>query len=387
MTEGYLDKVLGCIIGSAVGDSLGMATEFRTPEYIHGLLNGKEWIEDMMPLKGIGAGPQGIWLADAPRGTGTDDTRYNHIFIQCVIKNKGYINPQLLAMEYVERYRNLKKYVPDYFTEEDIEKIAVPFYRRLYLRGSAFLGIDDPETYDGLPLWVARNLPTSPSLSGLISLQSAGLLYADASEKAYKKAYELSLVTDVGFAHDATAALAATVSAALSERTDPLEILEIGMKTNPFRFNYRRISDGPPPGRVAASTTLPYLPMLLKMAEESKDDGELIVKLGRACECLQPFDAFDALCVPLTVIRYCKGDPVRSIILAANHKRVDEEGRLIRFRDTDCIAMVAGTIVGAIHGLSGFPKDWVRDTIEANKKVYDIDIEKDARDFYHAVYQ
>ena len=48
-----------------------------------------------------------MWQVGPPRGTGTDDTRNNQIFVECVNRNHGHINSQLLAMEYIERYRIL----------------------------------------------------------------------------------------------------------------------------------------------------------------------------------------------------------------------------------------------------------------------------------------
>jgi ADP-ribosylglycohydrolase len=392
MSDKLEDKVMGCIIGSAIGDAFGAVSEGRSREdFIKYSWNveGKEWLEDFVPSSHK-PHPEGIWVSDAPRGTGTDDTRFNNIFIECVVKNKGIINPHLLAFEYIERYRNMEKYVPGYFTNEDIEKLALPFYRTLYRRACIYLGNDAPELYEPydseerVPRYVineSAGYGDFPNISGLISLQSAGLLYSNEPEKAYKKAYELSTITDMGYARDATAMLAATVSAALNEKADPLQVLERGIKTNPFGLRNRRMMAN------QWWQHHPQLHELFKMADDSRDGKELILKLARACDHLHLFDPFDVLGVPLTVIRYCRGDPVRSIVLAANHRKVDGEGRLVRFRDTDCTAMVAGTIVGAINGLSSFPKDWIRDTIEANKKVYNIDLEKNSKAFYAALYQ
>lgn len=393
MVDELEDKVMGCIIGSVIGDAVGSVSEGLSREQFINLpwnINKKEWLEDMMPLQGRGPHPLGIWLADAPRGTGTDDTRMNNIFIECVIKNRGDINPHLLAFEYIERYRDIEKYVPEYFTSEDIEKLALPFYRSLFRRACIYLRIDAPELYEPfdtkerVPWYVieeSAGYGDFPNISGLISLQSAGLLYANEPEKAYKKAYELSTITDMGYARDATAILAATISAALSEKDNPLEVLERGIKTNPFGLRNRRMTAN------QWWQHYPQLHELFRMADESKDEKELILKLAKACNHLHLFDPFDVLGVPLTIIRYCKGDPVRSIIMAANHRKIDEEGRLIRFRDTDCTAMVAGAIVGAINGLTSFPKDWVKDAIEANKKVYNVDIEKNGKTFYAVLYQ
>jgi len=382
MAEDCLDKVLGCIFGATVGDSVGGPVEFKPPDFIHSLLNGEEWLEDMLPYR-QGAHPLGIWVANAPRGTGTDDTRLNHIFIESVIKNRGHISAELLALEYIYRYRNHETIYPKKYWS-----LAKEFLENPYICSCALLGFDDPEIYRGLPPHVAKNPPGLPNLMGLISLQSVGLLYPNDTQKAYAKAYELSSIMDIGFAHDATALLAATVSAAMSEEKKVEKIIERALKTNPFGFRNRRMTDASLSGHdfIDICFHTPTLPKFFEIVEKSRSERELILGLAKEGEYLHPFDPFDCLGVALAAIQYHKGDPVRSILAAANHRRVDGDGKLIRLRDVDCIAGVAGAIVGAINGLSAFPKDWVRDVAQANRDVYDIDIEKNARRFYDIVY-
>ena len=116
-----------------------------------------------------------------------------------------------------------------------------------------------------------------------------------------------------------------------------------------------------------------------------KREGTLLV-IARAAEPLHPFHVLDILGIPLACIRFTDGHPVRSILLAANHRRLDSAGELLAMRDVDCTAMVAGVIVGALHGVKAFPPEWVEAVISANKQVYGIDLEQNARAFYSAVY-
>lgn len=88
----------------------------------------------------------------------------------------------------------------------------------------------------------------------------------------------------------------------------------------------------------------------------------------------------------MAIIRFTNGDPIRSIIMAANHRRIDDKGVLITMRDVDCVAMVTGVLVGAINGVSGFRKDWIEDVLSANTDVYGFDILENAENFYETVY-
>jgi len=101
---------------------------------------------------------------------------------------------------------------------------------------------------------------------------------------------------------------------------------------------------------------------------------------------LHPYDPVDVLGVPLAALHYTDGDPIRTIVIAANDRDVDEQGEFSRLRDVDCTGSVAGAIVGALRGAEVFPRDWVEDTVAANKQVYGLDIEERAAQFDEAVY-
>jgi hypothetical protein len=78
--------------------------------------------------------------------------------------------------------------------------------------------------------------------------------------------------------------------------------------------------------------------------------------------------------VAVASLYFTEGDPKRSILIAANHRIIDMDGKLVRFRDNDCSAYFAGALVGVFRGLSGLPSDWTRKVIESNREIYGIDL-------------
>jgi len=72
--------------------------------------------------------------------------------------------------------------------------------------------------------------------------------------------------------------------------------------------------------------------------------------------------------------------------MAVNDRDIDDHGNLLQLRDVDCTGGVAGALVGALHGAGAFPEDWVADALKANKEIYGIDIEANARRFYETVH-
>ena len=381
MADNLLDKVLGAVIGATIGDSIGAVVEFNTRENMKKRLGGKEWIENMHSFMDIREGPFGVFKNDPPRGTGTDDTRLNQIFLESVIRNKSLISSQLLAIEYINRYQNPENYYPKTI---DLAKRHMSYF---YPVCCAYLGMKDLDISEVKehPIYLS-DMNGFPMLSGLLSLQSAGLLYQDEPIKAYEKTIELDLF-DIGYAKDATAILSAMVSSALSSRQrSASEIIDNGIKTNPYRL-------GGSEGKKRIMTCEdpffqdgPSLPRLFRAVDRSNTDREAVLSLARESQYLHPFDPLDILGVPMAIIRYTEGDPVRSLLMAANHRNVDEKGNLVSLRDIDCVAMVTGVLVGAMNGVESFPKNWVKDVISANIDVYGFNIEKTAKKFYKTVY-
>jgi ADP-ribosylglycohydrolase len=79
-------------------------------------------------------------------------------------------------------------------------------------------------------------------------------------------------------------------------------------------------------------------------------------------------------------------NPRDAILVAANHRDVDENGRLVRFRDNDCTGYVTGALAGAMAGSRKLPVDWIDKVIASNKEIYGIDIEANVHGFCTAVH-
>ncbi|MCJ7751645.1 MAG: ADP-ribosylglycohydrolase family protein, partial [Armatimonadetes bacterium] len=300
MRTGHYARILGCMLGNAIGDAFGGAVEFKSAQQIRDLTGGT-WVDEFLPYpQDHGTHPLGIWLAAAPRGTGTDDTRNNHLLVDCVVRNGGFVNSQLLAMEYIERYRERAGLRPEY------QDLAEQHYRWGFERACVHLGMRDfPPGVQAAAAYAQAN--RFPTLMGLISLAFAGLLYAGDPEKAYLKAIELNF-QDMGYALDATGMMAAMVSAALGGGLGGRELVRVGLETDPLGF-----------GRPEAGhrTLVDRLAELLRIAEAAESEQSLIDALARAVGPLHPYDPVDVLGVPLAAIHYTDGDPVRTIVIAA----------------------------------------------------------------------
>jgi ADP-ribosylglycohydrolase len=356
------------MVGSAIGDAFGAPVEFKSARDVRDLAGG-DWVDSLLPYpEDYAANPWAAWEQAPPRGTGTDDTRNNQIFVECVIRNGGSVNSQMLAIEYIQRCRDRAAFYPRH------QDLAERQYGWFYDQACAYLGMQESPTGPSLPaLSISAN--DFPRLAGLISLALAGLLYIGEPEKAYMKTLELDFL-DIGYARDATAMMAAMVSAALGGGLTGRQMIEAGLRTDPLGIGRTRSGD-----RIMSREISKFL----RIADRAADEHCLIDELAREVAHRHPFDPIDVLGIPVAAIYYSDGDPVRSIAMSANDRCLDAEGNFASLRDVDCTAGVAGALVGALGGADRLPEEWVSDTIAANKDVYGIDLEDNARRFYEAV--
>ena len=359
-SEELFEHLYGCMVGNAIGDAYGAVIEFADAEKVKRVTGG-DWLEDFLPYDADHpAHFLGVWEPSPPQGTGTDDTRNNHVFIECVLRNGGFINSHFLAMEYIDRYREPERFYPKH---PDMARNQYTFH---YGRSCAYLGMRDMPP--GMESWVMEAQGNArPSLSGLINLAFVGLLYPGEPEKAYRKAFELSFM-DTGYARDATAMLAAMISAGISGSADAHSMIRAGFDTDPYGYGGGRILTRKIRG-------------FMELADAARSERELVDALAREVTPLHPFDPIDILGVPVAALHFADGDPEGTIRIAANTRSVDNDGRLVRMRDVDCSAGVAGALVGALRGADAFPKEWVEDVLSANRAVNEIDILKNAQDF------
>jgi hypothetical protein len=360
-------KFLGCVVGAAVGDAVGAPLEFWESERIAQHPQGTQWIDDMLPFVGMETHPYGLWRKDPPKGTSTDDTRMNQVFIETVIKYGLLINSKLLAAEYVDRYVNRDQYYPGYH-ELSTQQFAWP------LTGACGqLGIECP-IHPGVPPYVLRSRAEGlgiPSLAGLLMVPSAGLLHPGDPETAYKHAFELAY-EDVGYAKDATALLAAMVAAGFDVSLSPREAIRRGLEVDPFRLGDNWLGK---------RTMVDRINQFLDFADEAEGDRDLVMIVSRAVQHLHPFDPIDVLGLPVAACYRANGDPRRAILMAVNDRDLDEAGKFKRYRDIDCTGSVCGALAGALTsgGIDDFPADWVAATISANREVHGFDIEANAQ--------
>jgi ADP-ribosylglycohydrolase len=125
LQDPLINKVLGCIYGNALGDAVGLATEFQTKDQIK-MLYGN----DPIPFPGYRLNLHNRrWT----RGDWTDDTDQMILIMETILETGGKVSPQLFA-------RKLKQWIHNGFPElGDFGGMGLGFTVSKVVQHSSFL--------------------------------------------------------------------------------------------------------------------------------------------------------------------------------------------------------------------------------------------------------
>ena len=197
ITEKQLqDKILGMLVGSAIGDAMGAPTEMWTREEIKIEYGFVKSLDSMIRK----VSPEGIWIANLPAGGTTDDTRWKALTSNYLLtQDRNELNAKDFAKEilstyesYTEEFKKIKNTDPEPFEAVSLKlgwlqewaKVSQPFIDKNLVGYADSLG----KFYGGE--MVCAGLLYSPSL---------GAFFPGNPKKAYQEAYKLSIY-DLGYA-------------------------------------------------------------------------------------------------------------------------------------------------------------------------------------------
>jgi ADP-ribosylglycohydrolase len=358
MTEaGLHSRIHGCVLGAALGDAIGAPFEFRLPmDQVSRA--GSPWIDALHPFTGE-VGPHGIWRSPAPPGTGTDDTRYNWLFLELAAELRRMPSAKELAGRFLEVHERPASFFPEH------PELATSQFEAWEGVCQGQLG-QKSSVHPGVPPDILRDRSIGlnfPTLMGLITCTSAGLLFPGRPADAYRAAFMTDFV-DLGYARECVAILASAISMAVTGRADVDDILEAALDLDPFDL-------GGPFGEPFARDSLRAF---LQVGRDCSTPEDLAESLSRDLARLHPFDPVRTLAIAFAATSAAPTDTLTAILIAANHRAVDEAGNLGGFLDVDCYATVAGALSGAMTGTGTLPLTMLADVVRGNTEVYGFDL-------------
>lgn len=380
--EVYYDKVLGALVGSAIGDAMGASTEMWNRKAIQ-LKYG--YITGLTPAVRVQS-PEGTWEHNLMAGATTDDTRWKYFMVKYFEEYGKDLSPANFARFIIDYYESTAKTLtdPEILSQTDalddrIEKIDwIKEWARV-----AMAYQKSPEDYQK-----AHNRFYGGELScaGQLYTPMFGLL-AKNPEEAYTMAYEHSLF-DLGYAKDISALVSALTHMAL--RTSDMDsILDTATFVDPYGYQDSRLV-----GRISYGIADASIKNVLAIREKPLVDSlitkdslvfkvpegfpesqrkwvrqEMVYQFLEKNEQAIPFHSGEIWEILITGLQFGEGDFERTLQFIVNYGR-----------DNDTVAAVAGMIMGARNGYANLPQNLKEEVLRVNRENLGIDLELLARE-------
>lgn len=371
----YYDKVLGMILGSAIGDAMGAPTEMWHRDDIVTQL-GYVDIPDAVIREGS---PEGPWAYNLPAGGTTDDTRWKYLVSEFIhTQDLSGLKSSDFAQFIIDLYIAEKA---DLLQETDFapEQIETQIRHMTWLQEWAKVAKPYLENdLDGYRDAVNRFYGGEMACAGMLFAPGIGVYYPGNPEKAYQQSFELSLF-DLGYARDITGLTAAYVAKAMQPGVLIGEIGELSRTMDPERYFESRLvgrianrfyQDAKKIAFDAKGLTIQDVDAFARRPENYPYTELYFAQVQKAYELLDdklqdiPFHAGEIHLINLTALEFCSGDFKKSIEFVVNYGR-----------DNDTVAAVTGAILGAFVGARNLPPDWSEIVLNTSKEIVGIDLE------------
>jgi ADP-ribosylglycohydrolase len=378
----YYDKVLGALVGSAIGDAMGASTEMwhrKDIQLSYGYING------LTPAVREQS-PEGTWEHNLLAGATTDDTRWKSLMVHYFKANQNAINPDNFSQYIIEYYQNLTKSLANKDIQTSTDLLDTQIEKIDWIKEWARVAIAYKKDNQDYLEAQNRFYGGEMSCAGQLYSPMIGLITKSPLE-AYQKAYDLSLF-DIGYAKDITALVSSMTNMAM--RTQELDsIMNAPKFIDPIGYadsrlvgriplaildgaqkNVRRINDivfvdslllnnntvfKVPTGYLGTKTDWIRQEMLYQILEKDKR--------GIA------FHSAEIWQILVTGLEFGKGDFEKTIQFIVNYGR-----------DNDTVAAVAGMILGAKLSYKALPQELREKVLKVNKENLGIDLEALAKE-------
>ncbi len=377
--EIYYDKLLGALVGSAIGDAMGAPTEMWHRNNIQ-----VQWgYVDALGAVIREGSPEGPWEDNMTGGSTTDDTRWKYLTGQFLLAQSKIdsLNPKAFAQHIIQIYLNETKQAKavDAFAPEPLERelMHMTWLQEWAKVAKPYLEND----LEGYVYALNRFYGGEMACAGMLYAPLLGAYYPSTPERAYLEAYRLGLF-DIGYARDITGLTAALAAKAMQPNIQASDITSVCYQIDPLRYANSRLV-----GRIAhriyqdaryiayTASNVDTVEKKMKLPRGFKRDSLYWQQVQKAYELLDsklqdiPFHAGEIHLINLTAIEFSQGDFSKAMEFVVNYGR-----------DNDTVAAVTGMILGAFVGFKALPQELAQQAIQVNRDRVKIDLVQLAED-------
>ncbi len=353
MTTALADRIAGCLVGAAVGDALGGATETYLPHEIRDRWGG--WVEGIVPPY------HPDWATRKPlapfhKGDGhvTDDTLMVRMLVAVYAEKHAHLNAHDVAELLVPRLIGERVWIPELETETVL-------LQRLALA----------EKYLSLRLHWAHVDPREAGVGNAVNCGAAmymapvGCVNAANPDAAYAEAIEITGAHQSSFGREAAGVMAAATAAAMAPDATvddvvgaALRLAKDGTRTAIEAVCETARSQSHWTDAIASGVIRDAIRPYDLVAEGYRDRGLAAHRPSR-------LHSIEELPVALGFLVLADGDWHNTVFGAVNYGR-----------DADSIATMGGALAGALGGRGVVPHGLAEAVAEASR----MDLDAPARD-------
>ena len=407
--EALHDRILGALVGSAIGDAMGLSTEMWARQDIQ-LQYG--YITGLTPAI-TNKSPEGSWSHNLPAGATTDDTRWKLALTGYIKANPSAMNAENFAQFIIDYYQENASSLADDAVLTVPDSLDVKMKKINWIKEwarVAFAYKEDAKRYQNLR---DRFYGGEISCAGLLYTPMFGLVAPNAPS-AYEMAYEHSLF-DMGYGKDISSIAAVMCNMALQTQNMD-SILQASIYIDPYNYQNSRLI-----GRISKSISEgaeQYVRHALDIDEIPLNSSLVLndsVVLGKIEGVPSVVVHKDSIRLnipknyPGNALDWYRQETIYQALEQNQHRIAFQAGEIweilyagllfgdgdftttLQFiinygRDNDTVGAVAGMILGAKDGYAKLPEYLKKDVIRINKDLLGIDLEGLAQELTELVY-
>nr|WP_298792502.1 ADP-ribosylglycohydrolase family protein [uncultured Allomuricauda sp.] len=378
----YYDKVMGALVGSAIGDAMGASTEMwhrKDIQLQYGYING------LTPLV-RDQSPEGPWAHNLLAGATTDDTRWKYLMGKYFQSHKEDLSASNFAAFISSYHSSLTNELGEKSIQKNPDSLDAQIEKIDWIKEWAKVATafqKDSKTYVEAQ---NRFYGGEMSCAGQLYTSMFGLIAKSPSE-AYELAYQHSLF-DIGYAKDISSLVSVLTHMAM--RTQSMDsILNTVAFVDPKRYQDSRLIGRIPYALLdnAQKSVRSIKQQLLVDSLIVKDSitfkipkgfersptnwarQEMVYQMLEKEQRAIAFHSAEIWQILVTALEFGQGDFEKTMQFIVNYGR-----------DNDTVAAIAGMILGAKVGYHNLPDDLKEEVLRVNKENLGIDLEALARE-------
>lgn len=327
------EKILGGLLGAAVGDAMGAATEVRTMEQIREFFGG--YVRDFI------APPKDTFARGREAGQITDDFSQAYYLAREIVNNGGKINEEIAKCALLKWSECDEYFIP----------FAGPTTR------AAIMNIKG-ETVNN-PMDFLFNNNGQASNGSAMRIAPIGMLNPGNIDKAIEDAILVCMPTHANnLSISGACAVSAAVSEAMNEDSNVYTILQAGIYGSKVGETMGRKV-----GKILSGPSVEKrINLSVELALRSNSLEEAMINISDYIG--TGLHISEAVPAAFGLLTATKGDVMETIFASVNIGG-----------DTDTIATISGAIAGTLKGSNAFPEGYL-DIIESRNKINLIDLSK-----------